>query len=194
MRNNQRIDTPSHPIPSHAFCSHHPTTLSPLYLTSIHLRQRLRCKPQLRASTRITEDNKLALQEHVPKDTEANSIITLDPTETCTAPITDGGIVYITARHDGAISFDCESDGGQSGRAVEDIAAIGLGVGRSRDLGVVCGDDGVGEEEEGGAGVGDGREGGGHGAAGADGVAGGGEAPESLAVVDGGVGDVAGVF
>ena len=69
-----------------------------------------------------------------------------------------------------------------------------MGVGGSRDLGVVCGDDGVGEEEERGAGVGDGLEGRGYGAAGADGVAGGGEAPESLAVVDGGVGDVAGVF
>lgn len=61
-------------------------------------------------------------------------------------------------------------------------------------MGVVCGDDGVWEEEEGGACVGNSREGGGYGAAGADGVAGGGEAPESLAVVDVGVGDVAGVF
>ena len=167
-----------------------PSSFSP----SIHLRQSLGRKPQLRASTRITEDNKLALQEHISKNTEANPIITLDSSETCATPITDGGVVYVTSRHDGAISFDCKSDGGQSGRAVEDIAAIGLGIGRSGDLGVVCGDDGVREEEEGGAGVGDGREGGGYGAAGADGVAGGGEAPESLAVVDGGVRDVAGVF
>ena len=61
-------------------------------------------------------------------------------------------------------------------------------------MGVVCGDDVVGEEEEGGTGVGDGLDGGGYGVAGADGVTGGGEAPESLAIVDGGVGDVAGVF
>ena len=62
------------------------------------------------------------------------------------------------------------------------------------DLGVVCGDDGVGEEKEGGAGVGDSRGGRGYGAAGANGVAGGGKAPESLAIVNSGVGDVAGVL
>ena len=61
-------------------------------------------------------------------------------------------------------------------------------------MGVVCGDDGIGEEEEGGTRVGDSRDGRGYGVAGADRVAGGGKAPKSLAVVDGGVGDVARVF
>ncbi len=87
-----------------------------------------------------------------------------------------------------------ESDGRQSSRAGEDVAAVGLGVGGSRNLGVVCGDDDVREEEEGSSGVGNGLDGGGDGGAGADSVAGGGEAPEALAVVDGGVGDGAGVF
>ena len=58
-------------------------------------------------------------------------------------------------------------------------------------MGVVGGDDVVGEEEEGGSCVGDGGDGGSDGGRGADGVAGGGEAPEPLAVVYGGVGDVA---
>ena len=61
-------------------------------------------------------------------------------------------------------------------------------------MSVVCGDDIIGEEEEGCAGVGDSLDGGGYGFARADGVAGGGEAPESLAVIDGRVGNVAGIF
>lgn len=61
-------------------------------------------------------------------------------------------------------------------------------------MGVVGGDDGVGEEEEGGAGVGDGGDGGGYGGGGTDSVAGSGEAPESLAGVHGRVRDLAGVF
>ena len=177
---------PSVPITQSAF----PISFSP----SIHLRQSLGRKPQLRAATRITEDNKLALQEDIPKDTEADPTIALDSSETSTASITDGGVVHVIAWHDGAVAFDGKSDGGQSGRAGEDIAAVGLGVGRSGDLGVVCGDDVVGQEEEGGASVSDGRDRFGYGAAGADGVAGAGEAPESLAVVNGGVGDVAGVL
>ena len=189
-----RNNTPSRPSPIHAFSSLHPTTFSPSSSPSLHLWQCLGRKSQLRPPTRITKDHKLALQEDIPENTEANPIITLNPTEACSTPITDGGVVHVITRYDGAIPFDCKSDGGQSSRAGEDIAAVGLGVGRSLDLGVVCGDDGVREEEEGGAGVGDSGDGRGYGVAGADGVAGGGEAPESLAVVDSGVGDVAGVF
>ena len=85
-----------------------PSSFSP----SIHLRQVLRRKPQLRASTRITEDNKLALQEDIPENAESNPIITLNPSEARATAITDGGIVHIIAWHDGAISFDCKSDGG----------------------------------------------------------------------------------
>ena len=62
------------------------------------------------------------------------------------------------------------------------------------DLGVVSGDDGVGEEKEGGSCVGDGGDGGSDGAGGADGVAGGSKAPEPLAVIHSGVGNIARVF
>ena len=61
-------------------------------------------------------------------------------------------------------------------------------------MGVVGGDDIVGEEEEGGSCVGDGGDGGSDGAGGADGVAGGSKAPEPLAVVHGGIGDVSRIF
>ena len=67
-------------------------------------------------------------------------------------------------------------------------------VGGAADLGVVGGDDGVGEEEERCSGVGDGGDRGGYGGGGADSVAGGGEAPESLAVVYIRVGDGARIF
>ena len=59
---------------------------------------------------------------------------------------------------------------------------------------VVGADNGVVDEEEGGSRVGDGLDGALDGFARADFVAGGGVAPEALAVVDGGVGDGAGVL
>ena len=61
-------------------------------------------------------------------------------------------------------------------------------------MAVVGGDEVVGEEEEGCARVGDGGDAFAHGGPGADGVAARGEAPETLRVVDGGVGDGAGVL
>ena len=58
---------------------------------------------------------------------------------------------------------------------------------------VVTCDDIIWDEEEGGSGVSDGGEAFGYCTASADGVASAGEAPEALGVVDGGIGDAAGV-
>lgn len=157
-----------------------------------HLR-RLRGKTQLRSSRRVIEDDELRLQEDVAEDGLADAIVALETAEA--APALGGGcVVEVASRHHGGVAFDLEGEVGQGGGAGEDVSAVGLAVGGSRDLRVVGGDDVVWEEEKGGSRVGDGRDALRDGGSGADGVPARGEAPEPLGVVDSGVGNVARVL
>ena len=149
--------------------------------------------PDLWPSSRIIEDDELALEPDIAEDVEADPGIRLHAAEAL--PVGRGrGVVDVAARDGARIGADGEAEVGQGGGAGEDVAAVGLAVGGALDLLVVGGDDRVVDEEEGGACVSDGLDGGGDGFSRADGVAGGGVAPEALGVVDGDVGDGAGVF
>ena len=87
-----------------------------------------------------------------------------------------------------------KSQVGEGGAAGEDVSTVRLAVGRSGDLRVIGRDEVVWEEEKGGSGVGDSGDAFADCASGADGVSAAREAPESLGVVHGGVGDVAGIL
>jgi hypothetical protein len=78
----------------------------------------------------------------------------------------------------------------ESVAARENVATLSGIVRGAADLGVVGADDAVVEEQEGGAGVSNSRDGAGAGGV-ANRVAVGGELPEALAVVDGGVYEIA---
>ena len=117
----------------------------------------------------------------------------MEPTEAASA-LRSGRVVHVASRHNGRVSFDLEREVGKGRVAAKDVSAIGLAVGGSRDLGVVGGYEVIWEEEKGGSGVGDGRDALADWRSRADGVPAACEAPESLGVVDGGVGDVASVL
>lgn len=171
------------------------TPITPISLPRprIHPSQILRRKPQPRSPRRIIKYHKLRLQKHIPKDRLPDPAITLQAPEAAPG-FRRGRVVHVIARRDRVVGLDAEREVGQGGGAGEDVAAVGLAVGGAGDLGVVGGDDVVGKEEEGGARVGDGGEAVGLGGGGADGIAAGREAPETLAVVHGGVGDGARVL
>lgn len=134
----------------------------------------------------LVEDDESGLEGDVAVDGEADAAVGLEAAEAAGAGLVGGGVVDVLAGDgDGGIT-GAEGEVGEVGVAGEDVAALGLVDLGAVDLLVVGVDDGVGEEGEGGAGVGNAADGGA--------VHVGGEAPESLAVVDIDVGDVAGVL
>lgn len=124
-------------------------------------------------------------------------VATTDGLETAEAAAGFGGRSEVeeAARDRGVVALtDQEGDVGESSRAVEDVAAIFLGVGSAGNLLVVGVDSGIGHEEEGGSGVRD-TDLAFHGASlGADLEGGGVVLPETTAVVDRGVLDRARVL
>lgn len=149
-------------------------------------------KAQLGVGVSI-EDDELALEEDVPEDVDADAGVGLDAAEAGRAARVGGGVVDVRARDGGVIAADGEGDGREGGATRVGVAALGLVVLGAGDAAVVGSDDGVVEEEQGGAGVGDGVADGAAGGAAVDAVAVGCEAPEAAAAVDGDVGDCAGV-
>ena len=150
-------------------------------------------EPKLRASRRVIEDDELRLEEDITEDGLPDAVVALEPAEAAPA-LGGGGVVEVATRDHGRVAFDLEREVGEGGGAGEDVPAVRLAVGGSGDLRVVGGDEVVGEEEEGRSRVGDGGDAFADGGSGADGVPAGGEAPEALGVVHGGVGDVARVL
>lgn len=138
------------------------------------------------------ENDKLALEEDVTEDGKTDTAVGLETTEALGAG--DAAIVHVGAGNGELGATDDGGEAGEGGGAREDVTALGAAVGGTGDLGVVGVDDGVVEEEEGGAGVSDGVDGLGDGGAGADGVAVSGEAPVAFAAVGVDVGDAAGVL
>lgn len=155
--------------------------------------QSLSGKPKLRASRSVVEDDELCLQKDITEDGLSDAGVALEATEAAAA-LGSGGVVHIASRHHGCVAFNLEGEVGKGGGAGEDVSAVGLAVGGSGDLGVVGGDEVVWEEEKGCSGVGDGGDALRDGGSRADGVPAGCEAPETLGVVHGGVGDAAGVL
>lgn len=147
---------------------------------------------ETRAAGGLVEDNESGLESDVTEDGEADVRVGLDTSEA--VGVVDGGVVDVLTG-DGDLSItDTEDEVGGSGRAGEDVStlrAVDLSTG---DLLVVGSHDGVGEESKSGTGVGDTVEVGALEATAANAVASGGEAPEALAVVDIGVGDVTSVL
>lgn len=181
---------PSFTIP---YLANPTSPISPTSLTRPPPSQILRRKPQPRSPRLIIKHHKLRLQKDIPEDRLADPAVTLQSPEAAPG-LGRGGVVHVIARGDGVVGLDAEREVGEGGGAGEDVAAVGLTVGGAGDLGVVGGDDVVGQEEEGGARVGDGGEAVGLGGRRADGVPAGREAPEALAVVHGRVGDGARVL
>jgi hypothetical protein len=153
----------------------------------------LRREAEARAALRLVEDGVDGLEEDVAEDGESQALVGLDASEALGAA--SGGEVDVAARDDEGLAVDGDVEVGQLGRAREDVAALVAVVRGAGDGRVVVVDDVVGEEHEGGAGVGDGGADGPQGARrGSDAVAAGGELPEAVGAIDGGVGDGAGVL
>ena len=150
-------------------------------------------EPKLRSTSRVTKDDELRLEEDVTKNGLADAAVALKTAEAASA-LRSRGVVHVASWHDGRVALDLEGEVGQGGAAVEDVSTVGLAVGGSRDLGVVVGDEVVGEEEKGGSGVGDGGDALADWGSRAHGVPAGCEAPETLGAVHGGVGDIASVL
>lgn len=117
--------------------------------------QSLSRKPKLRSSRRVIKDDELRLEEDITKDGLSDAVIALETTEAAST-LGRRRIVHVAARDDGCVSSDLESEVRKGGGAAEDVSTVCLAVGGSGDLSVVCGDEVVGEEEEGCSGVGDG--------------------------------------
>ena len=138
------------------------------------------------------EDDILALEEDVTKDGEADTSVGLDTTEAGGACCR--GEVDVGSGNGVLGAGDDDANRRESGRAREGVSTLAVVVLGTGDLGVVGGDSGLGQVEEGGAGVSDGIDGGGDGGAAADGVTGGSELPESVGRVDVDVADGTGVL
>lgn len=115
----------------------------------------LRRKPKSRAR-RTVKDDKLALEEDITKDREADAGVGLDTAEAGSSRSVNRSVIDVATWHDGLVSANTEGDAGENGAASIGVTTLS-GVERgARDLGVVGLDDGGGEVEEGGSGIGDG--------------------------------------
>lgn len=158
----------------------------------LSLDQGFGCKAQLWAGVSV-EDDELALEEDVTEDVDADAGVGLNAAEAGRAARVGWGVVDVRARDRGCVAADGEGNGRKGGAARVSVAALGLVVLGAVDTAVVGGDDSVVEEEKASSGVGDGVGDGASGCASINAVAIGREAPETSAVVDGDVGDLAGV-
>jgi hypothetical protein len=139
-------------------------------------------------------DHVLALEEDVAEDVQAEAVVGLDATEAGAAAGGDGRVVDELSGHGLGDAADGDGEVGEGGRAREDVAALVVVDLGAADLGVVGFCDGSVDVDQGSASVGDALDAGADSGGGADRIACGGEAPEALAVVDGGVGDGTGVL
>lgn len=136
-------------------------------------------------------NNVLALEEDVAEDVEANARVALDTAE---AAVSASRSVVDVLSRDGLLNAtDSDGEGGERGAAGEGVASLGVVELGTADLGVVGADNGVINEDEGGASVEDTADRA-PGVAVADAVSRGGEGPEALAVVGIDIGDRAGVL
>lgn len=94
----------------------------------------------------LGEDNKLALEEDVTEDGEANTGVGLDSTVALGAG--DGSVVDVGAGDGELGAADDGGEAGKSGATAEDVSTLAAGVRSAADLFVVGLDDGVGEEEK----------------------------------------------
>ena len=150
-------------------------------------------EPKLRTTSRVIKDDELRLEEDIAKNGLSDTRIALQTTEAAPT-LRSGRVVHVASRHDGRVAFDLEREVGKGGVAAKDVSAVGLAVGGSRDFSVVGGDEVIWEKEKGCSGVGDGGDALADWGSRANGVPAAREAPETLRVVHGGVGDVASVL
>lgn len=139
------------------------------------------------------ENNVLALEENITENAETNARVGLDTTVASTAAAS-GSIVDVVTRNDSRVATNLDSEVRKTSTAVKDVSTFGAGVLGTVNLAIVVGDDAVVEEDEGGTGVGNSGEGAAARAGVTNRVSVGSELPESLAAVDVGVDEVAGVL
>jgi hypothetical protein len=152
----------------------------------------LSSETKLRGRVLHGEDNKHGLEENVTEDGDTGTGAGLETSVALGAG--DLSVVDVAAGDGELAATDDGGEAGESGGAGENVTTLAVGVLGTGDLGVVGVDDVVGEEHEGGSGVGNGGVRAGDSSAAADRVAGGGELPEAVSVVDGDVGDGTGVL
>ena len=155
--------------------------------------QILSSEPKLRSTSRVTKDDELCLEKDITENGLPDAAVALKTAEAAST-LRSGGVVHVASWHDGRVAFDLEGEVGKRGPAVQDLSTVGLAVGGSRNLRVVVGDEVVWEEEKGSSGVGDGGDALADWGSRAHGVPAAGEAPETLGIVHGGVGDIASVL
>lgn len=130
------------------------------------------------------KDDVGSLEGNITKNGEWKTARGLDTTEALAAA---GLAVVDQATGDGDLAVsNSEGEVGESGAAVKDVSALLLVLAGTLDVLVVSGDEVVAGEEKSGTGIGNGAEG-------STNVTAGAELPETLAVVDGSVEDLAGV-
>lgn len=138
-------------------------------------------------------NNVLALQEDITKDVEPDARVALDTTEAGAAASLDGSKVDELSGNSLFDATNGDREGWERGAARESVASGGVVVLGSPNLRVVCADDGVIKKHKSGASVEDTAEGSAA-AAGSNTVAGGREAPESLAVIGIDISDRSGIL
>lgn len=139
------------------------------------------------------EDDVGGLEGNVAVDVDADTSARLQTTVAGGGAVLNGGVVEVGGGDDDADAGDDVGECRQSSSAGEDVAAVGVGVGRTSNLGVVVLDNGCGQQQEGCAGVGNTANGGAVGGC-ANLVAGSAELPEAPRGGDRGVANGAGVL
>lgn len=145
------------------------------------------------ATGALVKDGKDSLEEDVTEDGKTDASVALNTTETLA--VADGCVVNVRAWDDKGAGADLDGEVGKGSRAGNNVTTLVVVKGSARHLAVVGSDDRRWEVQKSGTGVSDGgANAGADGGTGADLVATGGEAPETLAVVDRDVGDSARVL
>lgn len=124
----------------HIFSSNHYALLS---FCPQHL---LGGETQLRGRVDLGEDDKLALEEDIAEDGEADSGVALDTAVALRAG--DRSVVDVRAGDDKLGATDDGGERRQSGAAGVDVTTLGAGVGSAGDLLVVGSHDGGREEQK----------------------------------------------
>lgn len=146
------------------------------------------------AQVTAVKHNEGGFQRNITKDIDTNSSAALQAAEASSACAVGRRKVHVLARDGDGGTPNAKGEVWQRSGALEGITTLGIVVLGTADLGVVGVDDVVIEEKQRGASVGNTGDGLSLERTAADGVAGRREAPEAFAVVNGCVGDGAGVL
>ena len=151
----------------------------------------LRSEPELRSRC-AAEDDKLGLEEDIPKDGEPDPSVGLDTAKA--NGVGDRCIVHVATWDHSLVGTNAKRDARESRTAGKSVSTLGVVKFGPGNLVIVCGNNILGEVEEGGTSVGNGVDGGGDESTATDCVTVAGELPEAFGAVDVDVSDASGVL